>query len=142
MRISDWSSDVCSSDLEGRHGVARSGPAIPEVSGPVVPHDQVLGVRPARPDLYRHPRRAAEDVALDHDALPPRAIIGEGEVDALDAVEEVIAGDRRAIQGPPAADAARNAAQLFVHDACAAGAAEAHPGGTSSAQRWVGENGV
>src|SRR3546814_16835977 len=74
MRISDWSSDVCSSDLEGRHGVARIGPAIPEVSGPVVPHDQVLGVRPDRPDLYRHPRRAAEDVALDTDALPPRAL--------------------------------------------------------------------
>src|SRR3546814_9233731 len=46
MRISDWSSDVCSSDLAGRQG----RPARQAVEPPSLPH----AGRGARPDPGRH----------------------------------------------------------------------------------------
>src|SRR3546814_19219911 len=51
MRISDWSSDVCSSDL---HGLARTGshfPQVPPVHLPAhmaIPHGIPLGMLPAQ----------------------------------------------------------------------------------------------
>src|SRR3546814_17563001 len=36
MRISDWSSDVCSSDLKAIFGISASGEAMPELVGTLI----------------------------------------------------------------------------------------------------------
>src|SRR3546814_17501433 len=77
MRISDWSSDVCSSDLPGRHppiGVGQvhvdsreQGPAIAKEGEPAVRLALVLQY--ADPDEAAHPR--CRIVEVDIDALVP-----------------------------------------------------------------------
>src|SRR5690606_6763279 len=87
-----------------------------EILCPVVAHDEVFGIGPERTDLQGHPGNAAEAVALDHDVPSATAVVVEGEIDALAAAGEVVAGDGRAVQPPPRDDAARNAAEVIVDD--------------------------
>src|SRR3546814_8327095 len=71
MRISDWSSDVCSSDLASRHVVQRE-----RVAG--LPRDVVVGARGIAADAERaHPRSlrvVQRKAAAEHvHATDPRA---------------------------------------------------------------------
>src|SRR3546814_19838667 len=78
MRISDWSSDVCSSDLLGRgphepaaiHPLGKQAHAlavIPEQLDQIAPlapkGEQRAGMRALLQNLLRHPRQAAEALA-------------------------------------------------------------------------------
>src|SRR3546814_17088629 len=69
MRISDWSSDVCSSDLL-RHRAGGLGILVPRSAGGLRSADggDGLGGRPAR----RPGRRAADGRLGAHGALPDR----------------------------------------------------------------------
>src|SRR3546814_5581348 len=49
MRISDWSSDVCSSDLLRRLCTARDAPAREHIDQPRPPVDQVAALQPLDP---------------------------------------------------------------------------------------------
>src|SRR3546814_7636647 len=78
MRISDWSSDVCSSDLTARRSDARISRLRRRRSGPAGVHRRNAGarksddprdcgdparqlLRPCRPRIYAHFRRRSEE---------------------------------------------------------------------------------
>src|SRR3546814_10171593 len=72
MRISDWSSDVCSSDLEVRDAVGQAE-RIDAV--PAIEHD-VGEIGPAQKHAEHRPLAAAverDELALDHMILDPAA---------------------------------------------------------------------
>src|SRR3546814_1995346 len=72
MRISDWSSDVCSSDLHQR----RAGPDAAEAHSALHPIllEQIIERRPADPEQFRGGRDIA--LALRHRAADRDAIGG------------------------------------------------------------------
>src|SRR3546814_12604192 len=80
MRISDWSSDVCSSDLQltGRRGKQPEAEGCAEAGGGAAQQHQgvasVHAVSPSRPATLTHPRPGnnyAAEATGDATALPP-----------------------------------------------------------------------
>src|SRR3546814_20938648 len=80
MRISDWSSDVCSSDLQltGRRGKQPEAEGCAEAGGGAAQQHQgvasVHAVSPSRPATLTHPRPGnnyAAEANGDATALPP-----------------------------------------------------------------------
>src|SRR3546814_10772047 len=65
MRISDWSSDVCSSDLVG-----RASPPVGSRSGPAAEEG-----RRGRGEGWRRRRNGARDAGQDHQPADPRRIL-------------------------------------------------------------------
>src|SRR3546814_16914862 len=101
MRISDWSSDVCSSDLRGRRRERHAPPS------PVLPRGRHRGVPPP----HRHRARRGDPVSAHIEWLAARETSvqvftpGEDWVGAGEHRQPVLtlAGDDAvAIQGPPA----------------------------------------
>src|SRR3546814_2402976 len=77
MRISDWSSDVCSSDLSFRHYAAAN-----ELRSKLIPYDpshveeMVRGARSVFTREFLHRRTAATAVAATAVAARPIFIVG------------------------------------------------------------------
>src|SRR3546814_11985071 len=92
MRISDWSSDVCSSDLNGRRFAAvcptKEGHAVPDAAAPLETLDDLVRAvdRCTRCPLYRH---ATQGVA------------GEGPASARIMLGGEMQGAQEDVQGRP-----------------------------------------
>src|SRR3546814_21054116 len=92
MRISDWSSDVCSSDLNGRRFAAvcptKEGHAVPDAAAPLETLDDLVRAvdRCTRCPLYRH---ATQGVAGEGPASARIMLVGEQP------------GDQEDVQGRP-----------------------------------------
>src|SRR3546814_9251680 len=84
MRISDWSSDVCSSDLHQR----RAGPDAAEAHSALHPIllEQIIERRPADPEQFRGGRDIA--LALRHRAADRDAVGGLARAPGLPRSEE------------------------------------------------------
>src|SRR3546814_12107234 len=80
MRISDWSSDVCSSDLLLAAGFERSGPAASALSDPIVDTPMVVTLDQLRP--YDHDPRKKRNSAYEE----IKASIRERGLDAAPAI--------------------------------------------------------
>src|SRR3546814_14435079 len=82
MRISDWSSDVCSSDLNGRRFAAvcptKEGHAVPDAAAPLETLDDLVRAvdRCTRCPLYRH---ATQGVAGEGPASARIMLVGRSE---------------------------------------------------------------
>src|SRR3546814_12681615 len=88
MRISDWSSDVCSSDLEGRDAERlRADLAVPRVEAPEI--EIGIAVRQfARLDRMRVVDEEQEDIAVA--GIERRRVLGN--------VDERVVGHRRPVE--------------------------------------------
>src|SRR3546814_14535190 len=80
MRISDWSSDVCSSDLLLAAGFERSGPAASALSDPIADTPMVVTLDQLRP--YDHDPRKKRNPAYED----IKASIRERGLDAAPAI--------------------------------------------------------
>src|SRR3546814_18093090 len=80
MRISDWSSDVCSSDLLLAAGFERSGPAASALSDPIADTPMVVTLDQLRP--YDHDPRKKRNPAYEE----IKASIRERGLDAAPAI--------------------------------------------------------
>src|SRR3546814_8951244 len=83
MRISDWSSDVCSSDLQRSRGPARSPSGRAELLIVVGPP-----VQPGEGPEVANPPHAGEGVERQHAELPQRQGAGRAEVDDVGVTRE------------------------------------------------------
>src|SRR3546814_15828051 len=86
MRISDWSSDVCSSDLEGAVVGAGAGRSARAAAGDV---DLVDLVEPAGCVTGQQAGVAGREPRADDDGHPPLGGFGAAVEEALDVVEPV-----------------------------------------------------
>src|SRR3546814_3710274 len=90
MRISDWSSDVCSSDLR-RRAQSRHEPAL-SVQPPVRPGNRADHARPA---ISQHIGKAAEGTRPRHRAWPVPRWHGEAGADRGNDIDRVGPDDDR-----------------------------------------------
>src|SRR3546814_19900266 len=108
MRISDWSSDVCSSDLIGAGRAARNL-AIPLLAGQ--PDFEIIGARGREAHVAGAQFHAAESEAelgeqgfgaRRHPLVLGFGLVGGGDRDHLDLVELVLAAEAARIAAPGA----------------------------------------
>src|SRR3546814_13541501 len=91
MRISDWSSDVCSSDLDAQHGALRAAFADADQRG--APH---LGLAVEhRFDLFVAQGAGGGDHALGLAAAEPEAAVGVEVAEVAHAVDDAGTSARR-----------------------------------------------
>src|SRR3546814_19208098 len=74
MRISDWSSDVCSSDLQGRIG-CRGLPEEDRLTTPAMITVAITGSVPRKKDTPAVPVTPAEQVESTHEAYEAGATV-------------------------------------------------------------------
>src|SRR3546814_20159824 len=105
MRISDWSSDVCSSDLQRRLGVEALATLVEVERLDIAAEAQPAGVRRQSPDQHLYQGRFAGPVRADDAeavAAPDarREVVEEGEV--AEALRQVLGLDDGVAAAPAA----------------------------------------
>src|SRR3546814_19400669 len=96
MRISDWSSDVCSSDLEDRHREHREDVDQQRAIGAGTRRRLAIAGKPPAIELDQRPRDQHAE-ADDEEARPPAEQIGEDRATELPPDRSAIDPDRKSV---------------------------------------------